>query len=97
MFMCFGRIPVDLLNLKPKVIRKKVCTVGKGFDGLIELPTKNILAEKMLQIVINYRKQISTKNIVNVDVPSNNNFNYFLADSGCNRHILRIFGKYKKY
>ena len=27
-------------------------------------------------------KQISTENIVNVDVPTNNNFNYFLADSG---------------
>jgi len=26
-------------------------------------------------------KQISTENIVNVDVPTNNNFNYFLADS----------------
>ena len=27
-------------------------------------------------------KQISTENIVNVDLPTNNNVNYFLADSG---------------
>ena len=29
-----------------------------------------------------FMKQISTENIVNVDLPTNNNVNYFLADSG---------------
>ena len=38
-------------------------------------------------------QQISTENIVNVDPPTNNNFNHFLADSGRDTEEIRNYEK----